>query len=1387
MLPFIIGRINPITKNIIYYFLIGILPKNVYSNVVRYIKTGECDKKIMHEYYGDNWINLFTRFDPYDNDSDNNNNELKTNRSRKQDGLFKDFIIGGSEEDEELPFAISTSNEVSKNEYTIEGKKEEISSLCVTDEDTFMDIRYKAQLVAGIPMGRQHIFYYYSDEGPNVPYKITVAGTPIIVNFNYIKEFQPSMEFDLELERNKELISISCFDHVMTVREHFMHISYVFVIDMFDVINPHSDGLSNMLHDDYQFDLLYYGYIIKYWPQLSANVANMLLTGTPDLSRKFPLLFPLDKDLMQQYSLESKIVQEVEKYNFSPADLSIKSAIIIIIPKTINTKVLLRNVYDKISISNQILAMVLNCDIDPLSIIQLDLSIMQNIKYGTFPLYASKRHITSYQPKYLSNINNFIHEKIMPNTIRIACQLPGSSYILKIIIYLDGHIELISQWSEYEHIDFNKIQEDIVAVGMKIINKIQKMGNSAFTSGNIDQFKIEIGKITVINTWKHALTNTNYKEMLKRLKIYEEAGLINFRNLQHKDMTVLMFKKGIVKGYNPRYDRINSGNNNSYIRLSDSIILQRFNTTFSGRMVKIHHRVSDIQIEIVDASSPSEYKLIFSYIFSFLDGLLTGPDKIQIEKIVNVSQDKKNTTQGSKRLKQLQERDPILFNLKRYDQNYIVYSVLCQSGRQPHTYTEEELKFLPHYQKNRAIKYWNFTENKPLWYLCQNSKYPYLSLRSGVHPLGYCLPCCKTTSLPDKTFEQCMQIVNDIKTKGTVKTEDITFEEASNPMSRHVLTWGKEIADGRVSQLSPLLEQLFIGAIKPPFEIKAIGVNQSTLSVPNAGFAIALGHAIAEDGQTAEQALEDIAKYAANMGRTYYAIGGVAGLAFNSAQSLAEGIRQAFIKKEDVLTPFSPGGMLNEIYPNVLIELVRLAFGHECIIFRESADGEISIEISAEAKINIMTNPDVTIYMIIISQMGTYPLSAIDHKFYLRVEYELRWEVERKIFTNDDGGDKNFIRDEVVDIIRNIIRTQKTPILFDVGTAENMIKNTEYKLVKRLSNNQNKCYGLLITSNSDKTPFYIPVNESEYPIDEIPVLFGVRPIDSTPSYETINKFMNKFKIIDTISVIDSSQKDQVALFDNIHKLVWYHKKQPYVADKNSSFMILPYDTREIDMEITKYFVSNNSDDDNKINDFERLASVGRWKNNLYKLYLAEFASIINNERNITLRQKIKKLISSTKFDVIESIQKFRTELFNLLDEHPDDILLMRKIIQTTYKKSNDPGEDMISIIESTVFNFDRLLLIELYKLSFEESVQKIKTIMMERCIIDDHDQIFNDNIYSGCSMTDSSYCENSKLKIPQKDYNLYAELLTQAIKDNNQRHLLPVLHSGIFNYFQFRE
>ena len=53
-----------------------------------------------------------------------------------------------------------------------------------------------------------------------------------------------------------------------------------------------NDGLATALRDRYQFDLLYYGGLLRYWPQLSPDAASLALAAPARLAAAYPALDP---------------------------------------------------------------------------------------------------------------------------------------------------------------------------------------------------------------------------------------------------------------------------------------------------------------------------------------------------------------------------------------------------------------------------------------------------------------------------------------------------------------------------------------------------------------------------------------------------------------------------------------------------------------------------------------------------------------------------------------------------------------------------------------------------------------------------------------------------------------------------------------------------------------------------------------------------------------------------------------------------------------------------------------------------------------------------------------------------------------------------------------
>ena len=783
----------------------------------------------------------------------------------------------------------------------------------------------------------------------------------------------------------------------------------------------------------------------------------------------YPLLAPDIEILRARLSLEKSIAERVHAYRF-PRDprarpsIAVTSAEVMVNPEGLQTRISARNVFDWIPTSPVLLATTARFETtDPNS--------------GTAAsVAASRRHVSSYMPRVATAIDWFAARPPRKSAVAFATlragagaetERAGSGLIAYMTLGEDAQYNVSSQWREDDRVPFEQVKKDLSAATASLIGSVNSMGGAALPFGGSlraieGTHSASFGSITASAFWPHAVTTEGFKQIKNRWRDYEKAGIVGIKGLQQAGAYVLLFRKGIV-GYDPSalerstIRRVAGTSTapdksaeetvsvaNRYAYLTDVSVLARWNTLYGGRTVRVYHRATDIRIEVVGAEGMGEFDIIRQYLFAFLDGLLHGPTRVEglsLERHAPRHEHEGETLRGpgSRRLRRLQERDPNLFDLKKYDENATVYSVLCQADRQPHVYNEEEIGSLPAKKKAGLTKYWNFTENRPAYYECPSAKYPYLSFRAGQHPLGWCLVCCKKTrpapgSRAAITNEECMR---------SRKRETEPDEESA---SRHVLSYGKVVPVGRVSEIAPSVSRgILHEAVPHPFSLKIVGVPQSAPSVPDAGFMYAAASAVADDGETLDDVVRNLAKICLKMEDSYGTLGSGAAMSFSSAESLADSLVKAFAERSPDLTPISPGGAVGGTWREIVKDLVRLAYGVEIIMLVDGAgNDDVTIEASPEGVGAFFPTGDVGLYaplrVVLIAVVGgaaatggpgTYPVFAMNPKNFLRTPADTRQSQARRVFENTadlQGAPRDTLRDRatpaadsVVSMLRDVL------------------------------------------------------------------------------------------------------------------------------------------------------------------------------------------------------------------------------------------------------------------------------------------------------------------------------------------------------------------------------
>ncbi len=1357
------------------YFFLGNIPKSVFNAInrgykdkdPRYFKWNEKDETIIKNFYGVHWKHKLTPQDPPESDP------LATDIS-----VASKRIWGGDDEVDDIVLF----DEIKQEEHK-KGKKSIIidnkdispvySDVSVFPEDTIIDLRHKLKLISGVSLFRQHFMYYLNEEGPNVPYRITVDGAPLVVSWNSIKTVGDviigGITIDKRLEERKDRIKIEMLDSFICLNIiSNIRITNCYFIDLYDLFD---EDIKNIVKDKYQLDLLYYGCLVKYFPQMSISALKLAITNPEQVGVEYSLL---DSEInYDDIMKESNVINQVIKWRSNVKNIksAITTALIKVLSESIKIKVNIRNVFDYIATSPKISAMCANILVDD------------------DRLFVSKRHSTSYSIKMIDSINKFMQRQPRKDSIVFAI-VKNTDYknvsFIYLTVYLNGKYDVSAEWREDDKMSFKQVIDEISLITIDVIQQINNLKSIVFPIGGllstISEFNntTSIGSVNISTFYPQSISLEKFNNMKNEFRMYEKIGLIRIKGVQQSGNFVFHFRKGITSFDTRVIDKIfvqQYGIVNQYAIFTNIDLLTKWNNVFQGRYIKISHRVTDLKIEINDAENITEFELVQKYIFLFIDNYLESNSKVVQTK----------TKITEKILKRLHERDPDLYDFKKYDQQADTYSVLCQSGRQPVIYNEEEAKLI----KKKLTKYWNFTENTPSYYECPNPKFPHFSLRSGIHPLGYCIPCCKKSlsvsdSSSQKINESCLKKFSDgIK-------DDVDIVKSDDDLSRHILSNGKFIPLDRIGELPKEINSgLFLDAFNESYNLFCYGVEQTTSTMSDAGFAYSIAFLLASEDENSINVLTELANMVLEFGDTYYALGDGSGAFFQSGKDLCDAIINTFVVKSDELSPFSMGGFANEHWKSILTELVRHVYNVEIICITES----LQLELSQEALINIQKK-ESSVILLYVSSYGTYPIIALNPKFYLRTFLKDKWMAVRKIFEfwNEEQKSKDAMSDNVLICIYDMLNTvvinsSKAPDLLRIVSY---IANSEsrYRLTERYIDLHNMCYGIKLTSKITSNDVYVPITRSSYPVDEILTIYGIRPETSNISKESLLDFINDYNrwIVETPYNEGSLIKiDKKVIFNN--KVIGFKHDGLYFFHSPSDLEdgeILQFDTREID----RYIINKTLHRVEILDEHKKLIEKTKNKNRLYQLFLTEFATVLDIDRNLKMRESLIELIKSTQFTNPKSISQLRHRYYQLLISYPNDLINIRNATTRALIISpKNMSDEIIKTIDATIFDFDKQILKELRDLQYpkDEILKKLQYLLKDRIIISDNEETkpSDDNLFISCKeLINKGLCHDGKLKIPSNKIEDFYDLLIYDI-NNRDKSFILLSSAGIFDKTKF--
>lgn len=708
-----------------------------------------------------------------------------------------------------------------------------VTDVHIYPEDKIEEIKEKLYLASGLPTYRQHVFWA-GNNNIQTPYTLISEGVYAVDAMSSLCGISAGKQtpdfaqksstqhmfgapIDTHLYDNRRIIRVEAKDQFITVQNimegssDFKNTFYV--IDIEEFVKPYETSLQEAIKDTYQFDLYYYGFVIKYWPQMTTEVFYDFITAEPELYIKYPDLAKSKSYLKTLYTEEAKIINA--NYSMTNAMETLvrnKHVTLAITQMTVTTtskkrfQVNIRNLFDKMSVSRcypQIHAFVEHEGQKYF----LKKAHVNNQSDIVFPV-TMRQGFTIAISLRKSDQDNF-HKRESISTM----ENEQSKYLF-LNIYPDGRYFCRSVWNEEEMADFDRITKTIKMFVNPILEQINSLKRYVFPNGGefelLAKSNVKYHSLNVCVFWKKVLSESLFKNLKIMLNDYNVANITSTRGITSAGSFSFMFRKGITEFDLSIIDRVISAANietmkNYYTHYSNNTLKQKWYQLYDGRVVNMSHRITDVKFEVINIKE-GEFKIFYNYIVSFIAKALCNPAMKTRGEVVIQDDSKIN------KLRKLRETDPELYNLKKYGSKK-VYSIMCQNPRQPIVYTDDEVANM---NKSSLIKFWNMTLNKPAYYACNNKKYPHMAFITGVHPKKYCLPCCSKLKLSniglrkDKSGKIYKRRERDTESRrlqiNNVCLNKYSFSEADMETSdaivyKHIMNYGKDLSEGRISKL----------------------------------------------------------------------------------------------------------------------------------------------------------------------------------------------------------------------------------------------------------------------------------------------------------------------------------------------------------------------------------------------------------------------------------------------------------------------------------------------------------------------------------------------------------------------------------------------------------
>ena len=1295
--------------------------------------------------------------------------------------------------------------------------------ISIYPEDKVLEFKKKIYCILNIPIFRQHIWYVYQGRTYPLNYSIFENNSLLYINVQNMLANLNDTELQSQLiegipvnqqyYQKKARLKIITHD-TFSILDEFYHkygVTEYNLLDLDEFIAPSKTALVNILSDKYQMELIYYSFIILYWPMLSLQAFLDYIKSEKNIPNFYPELQPPIQELSQIYKLEKKIIDEKidlitnpkKKESLKKIRGTITNSItesIISVLKYQNSKdsiIFIRNLFDIFNLDEKV--------------------------------FSCKCHMTHNGRKIILNksfkSNIFIKEMPVLDSIMFKIKVSkDSNSIISLSFFKNGNYIIKSPWREEDQYDFDDIFNICYNLTKPVIDKINSFGSYVLalkkTLPTMNKHNSKFTEIGMSMFYKKAFTQSQFLILKDLIDDYRKANIVRDK-MSDKMLLEYYFSKGMYQFKSERIERVTTINN-YYDFLTDGMVKQKWFTIFDKtRITRIQHRVSDIKIEIVGIKE-KEFFIFYNFVLTLF---YLFNNKCNTNNVCK-KEDRELTTERKlkKSLRNLKEQDPILYNFKKHYKTENVYSKICQKPYQPLLLTKQGYNDLPKDKKDKAVKYWNFTTNKDAYYSCPNPKYPYIKFIVKRHPKDYCIPCCKKMQV-SQNKKDAKKIIYDI----CLNTHK--YEKAERTItlgSRYIMSYGKDVEPGRLSRLPETsLEPLFYETYSvdsPGIDAECIttdgyylyGVEQNINNVKNVGILVILINATETNIQDFINNIIKLLKSSPNKFRII--LDGNISNYFNNLNEFISQLQKLFlspnaIDSSDKHIPW------NEIFVNIAYLFLNI----NIIYFQHKRHDNVNLILpSYITNKEQFLSQEFTNLLILQKKNKFFPIYLLNTDVFFKVKM-----INQKLFKYNDPiiiiierlVSEHFHKD-----IKNITNNITLSII------QSFVQETDYKIQKLFINSSNMCYYVHLTNKNNN--IYLPIELSNYLTSaKINVTYEMFLRNkANMNIDTLTKFIKEFNHW----IAQKSEKAGMIYKDVDKHLPLEKRVQPiYPYIKIYSWLVLSniYQTINHDSKVIGFTLNNinyytntiklkqalhiqnapltqvfyDPDDINKSiytkpknEPDQRSKTIGKsiYQSNLYQLILLEFMTIFNNQKNNTLRKKIKHILlknfNKDFDDIMNTISKLvidcddyfkiKTQICEFINKHHSKNLLFNEIDNTFYKFDRETFERIKKLPENKLYD-------ELEKIAHKfityGDVSKIKDFEFPNMFITCQDS--TKLASKSTNKFQNQHCKNNKLIINKHTLKKLLDIMASDILNPVKEKWIfsSVFSDNIINFFKF--